>query len=215
MDSVVPISKTQKFKSKYLNTDVKHRFLSIFNTVKEGFKILMASMLLLFVPQNCGSTQCDFNEKFTVKSWSLFVLAFNFLTLLMLIGVYIAENIREFKLIKYFDKDESKPDNNLVSILGNHKDLAQRLYSWNKRVMITYIFAMTIFINNAILSGIIIYKDYYLDIQTITVYITNILLIFGKLYNGLLVSKNSVSKKMAYSLTLVEPISWNILDTDM
>lgn len=217
MDSVIPqppIQKTRKFKDKYLTKDALHKFISVFNTLKESFKILMASMLLLFVPQKCDSTQCEPYQRFTTLSWEPFVLAFNFLTLLFLASVYVSENIREFLLIKYFDKDESKPDNNLLSILPTNQTLAKRLTVWNRRIFGLYITTFLIFITNNILSGVLIYKDYYLDAQTITVYITNILLIFGKLYNGLIISRNSVKKNLAYSLTLSEPVSWNILDVD-
>jgi hypothetical protein len=218
MDSIIPqppIQKTRKFKEKYMTKDALHKFISVFNTLKESFKILMASMLLLFVPQKCDSTQCQPYQRFTTLSWEPFVLSFNFLTLLSLASVYLCENIREFLLIKYFDKDESKPDNNLISVLPSNKILSKNLTTWNSRIYKLYIFTFTIFLINNILSGILIYKDYYLDTQTITVYITNILLIFGKLYNGLIISRNSVKKNLAYSLTLSEPISWNILDVDI
>jgi hypothetical protein len=217
MDSIIPqppIQNTKKFKDKYLTKDALHKFISVFNTLKESFKILMASMLLLFVPQKCNSIQCEPYQRFTTLSWEPFVLAFNFLTLLSLSLVYIGENIREFSLIKYFDKDESKPDNNLLTILDSNQFLSKRLSVWNRRIFGIYTFTFLIFIINNILSGILIYKDYYLDAQTITVYLTNILLIFGKLYNGLIISRNSVKKNLAYSLTLSEPVSWNIFDLD-
>lgn len=207
-------NKDVKFKAKYMNKDVKDRMLSIFNTAKESFKILMASMLLLFVPQFCDNKECLPSERFTKPSWESFVLSLNFLTLVMLVGVYIAENIREFLMIKYFDKDESRPDNNLSSVLPSHPQLLKRLTSWNRSLFILYILTCIVFFCNIVLSGIVIFKDYYLDTQTITVYITNILLIFGKLYNGIYVSKKSLFKNMAYSLTIVEPVSWNILDKD-
>ena len=218
MDSIIPapapVTSLKKFKDKYASQDVKDRLVSVFNTIKESFKILMASMLLLFVPQKCDNSQCQPYQRFTTLSWEPFVLAINFLTLLSIASVYICENIREFLLIKYFDKDESKPDNNLISILSSHPILLKNLTTWNKRIFGLYVFTFLIFLLNNVLSGILIYKDYYLDVQTITVYITNILLIFGKLYNGLLISRKSMVKNMAYSLTLVEPVSWNILDMD-
>jgi len=222
MDSVIPApantpgvgTRLKKFKAKYTSQDAKDKLISVFNTIKESFKILMASMLLLFVPQKCDNSQCEPYQRFTTFSWEPFVLAFNFLTLLSIASVYICENIREFYLIKYFDKDESKPDNNLISVLSSHPILLKKLTLWNRRIFKLYIFTFVIFLINNVLSGILIYKDYYLDTQTITVYITNILLIFGKLYNGLIISKKSIVKNMALSLTLTEPISWNILDMD-
>jgi hypothetical protein len=200
--------------------DIKYNIFSIFNIAKESFKVLMACLLAIFVPQKCGTDVCSIYDNVSnLTDWNKLVLAFNFFTILLMLILYTCDMFREKFLIKYFDKDESKPDNNLLSILNSENDtiksIRNKLVKYNKICFWVYVLTFTSFIVNTTLSGILIFNDYYLDTRSITVFITNILLLIGKLYNGLSISYNSKKKCLAYSLTLVEPISWNVIDKDI
>ncbi len=208
--------------------DARHYMTSTFNTLKESFKVIMACLLAVFVPQNCSDNSnnnsnneedviCSIQQNiFNLTDWNKLVLAFNFATMGFFIILYLTENLRERFLIRYFDKDESKPDNNLLNVFQDkYLDIKKRLNRYNSVAFYVYLITLIFFITNTILSGILVFKDYYLDTRTITVFITNILLLSGKIFSGLSVAFESRKRSLAYSLTLQEPISWNVIDSNM
>jgi hypothetical protein len=194
---------------------------SSFNTLTESFKVVMACLLSIFVPQNCSTTSdkviCGIQENiYNLTDWNKLVLAFNFITMGFFCILYLTENFRERFLIRYLDKNESKPDNNLLTALTDeYSDIRKRLYKYNSLAFYVYLSTLLLFVVNGVLSGILVFKDYYLDTRTITVFITNILLLSTKIFNGLSVAFESKKRGLAYSLTLYEPISWNVIDSDV
>lgn len=194
---------------------------STINTLTESFKVIMACLLSIFVPQNCSINEdkmiCSISENlYNLTDWNKIVLAFNFITMGFFGILYLSENFRERFLIKYFDKNESKPDNNLLSVLSSdYPDIKKRLHKYNCLVFYIYLTVFSFFLINSVLSGVLVFNDYYLDTRTITVFITNILLLSGKIFNGLSISFDSTRRNLAYSLTLYEPISWNVIDSNV
>jgi hypothetical protein len=201
--------------------DYIHHSQSIFNTLKEMFKVIMACFLAVFVPQKCnGNEMCSVEDNITLLSeWNKLVLAFNCITAFFVVIVYLVESYREVFLIRHFDKNESEPDNNLMVILKSDNEILRKIGKGlryvNNLVFYAYFVSLLAFIANIVLSGVLIFNDHYLDSSSITIFITNILLLFGKLVNGFVISLQSKNKGVAYSLTLTEPISWNVIDKDV
>jgi hypothetical protein len=77
----------------------------------------------------------------------------------------------------------------------------------------TYAITSVFFVVNAILSGVLIFNDYFLDVRSATVYVTNILLLGGKMYTGTTLAFSAKQKEIAYSFYLTEPVNWNVLDS--
>lgn len=206
------------------SADHKQRALVLFNMAKESFKVVMASMLVVFVPQLCHDDEtlktnphlCTTRENvMNITDWNTFVLAWNLLTVGLMVGLYVVENRREFWLIRMLDADKTKPDTAIQEVLAEHPALRRRLFVWNRAMFWTYALTAAFFAVNAVLSGVLIFNDYYLDVRSATVYITNILLLGGKMYTGVTLAHEAKKKEIAYSFYLTEPVNWNVLDASM
>lgn len=204
------------------STDCQQKALVLFNMAKESFKVVMACMLVVFVPQLChddevrktGPHICSTRENVMyITDWNAFVLAWNLLTVGMMLALYAAENRREFWLIRMLDADKTKPDTAIQEVLAQYPDLRRQLFVWNRAMFWTYAITSGFFVVNAILSGVLIFNDYFLDVRSATVYVTNILLLGGKMYTGTTLAFSAKQKEIAYSFYLTEPVNWNVLDS--
>ena len=73
---------------------------------------------------------------------------------------------------------------------------------------------VTFNIINFILSSVLIYVYYYLDYRSITVLITNFILIIDKLINCFNVSNKSVEEMLPISAYMTTPVVFNTIDND-
>lgn len=204
------------------SADCQQRALVLFNMAKEAFKVVMACMLVVFVPQLChddehlktGPHLCTTRENvMNITRWNAFVLAWNLLTVCMMTALYATENRREFWLIRMMDADKTKPDGAIQSVLAAYPQIRQRLSVWNRTMFWAYAVTAAFFMVNAVLSGVLIFNDYFLDVRSATVYVTNILLLGGKIYTGVTLSFSAKQKELATSFYLTEPVQWNVLDS--
>lgn len=203
------------------SADRQQRFLVLFNMAKEAFKVVMACMLVVFVPQLChddevlrtGPHLCTTRENvMNITRWNTFVLAWNLLTVGMMTSLYAAENRREFWLIRMLDADKTKPDGAIQSVLAAYPGVRRKLSTWNRAMFCAYAVTAAFFVINAVLSGVLIFNDYFLDVRSATVYVTNILLLGGKMYTGVTLAFSAKQKELATSFYLTEPVQWNVLD---
>jgi len=182
----------------------------------EIYRALIASFLILFVPQKCGDHVCSFSENAETGSDSLYNAGFifNFITMAAFMALYYAEVRREIKLIAYLDVNTSRPSDNqsvgevLDNIQPHHKESI--LYYDSLYIKAGYI-TITCFGINSILSGLIVYK-YYLDDKTTTTFITSLLFVIQKLQQ-VYVTLNT-EKNIFYSSYLSSKVQYNDLDKD-
>ena len=76
---------------KILNKDSKELLLSYLATVIECYKVFVACLLVVFVPQYCeeSKTTCSLKENFSnLSRFNEFVLFYNFFTLMYFIYFY-------------------------------------------------------------------------------------------------------------------------------
>lgn len=190
--------------------------ISIIPTVAfELYRVFISSFLILFVPQKCEDHVCQLHENLvfeTAKYGAGVVL--NFITMAGFLGLYFIEIKRENRLICYLEVSANKPNDNLSV------EKALELLPLDKRTSILYLdkcyqkwgFCMLfIFLVNAILSGFVVF-DYYLDKQTTSTYITNILFIITKLVD--IYSIANTEKNVFYSAYLKDRIQYNDVDPD-
>ena len=184
--------------------------------ILELYRVLIASFLILFVPQTCGDHICSIEENAQTGSDPLYNAGFTFncITLAAFLTMYFAEIKREGKMIAYLDVNpKCMTDNESVGLV------LERLPIERKNTILFYdafyqksgYAALTCFVINTILSGFVVYK-YYLDDKTTSTFITSVLFMITKM--GDVYSTVSTEKNIFYSAYLKGKIQYNDLDVD-
>jgi len=182
----------------------------------ELYRVLVSSLLILFVPQDCGGGNlCTMTENMNSDS-QLYTagLFFNFATLFVFVVMYYFEVKRENKLITYLDVNKSiATDNDSVGKELEHLPGEKRnnILSFDKYYQKTAYIAMGSFAVNSIISGVVVY-NYSLGNQTTTTIITNILFMVSKL-GDVYVTVNT-DQNIFYSAYLKGKIQYNGVDPD-
>jgi len=181
----------------------------------ELYRVLVSSLLVLFVPQKCDDHVCSLNENM-VWEYHLYNagLVVNFITLFSFLSLYYCEVKRENRLITYLDVNKNVPcDNESVGkalnlLTSERRNNILHIDLWYQRAAYT---SILLFIFNTILSGFVVF-DYYLDNQTTSTYITNILFMVTKL--GDIYATANTEKNVFYSAYLKGKIQYNDVDPD-
>ena len=157
------------------------------------YRFITVSLLLVFIPQKCGNDICTYKENmFRESHFEQFVLAFNFLTLLIYLISLYAEWLREKFCDDYLCIDPSYPDDYLKTNVFNFPDTESTLINISKHYY--YLTLVLLFTNmlNITLSSIV-FSYCFFGFQTITMIITYLILIVERIY--LMISISSVSQK--------------------
>ena len=201
-----------------LTDDQKQTIKSIILLLSESFKVLVATLLSIFVPQRCDNQVdklCTMVDNFTnLTNYNIAVTTINFITLGCFISLYIIEYMREDWCIEYLDIDYDKPNTNLKIEIDKYPDYKEKLMVLNNRYYNITILVVCTNIINFILSAILIYGYYYLDYRSVTVLLTNIILIVDKIINCFNVSNKAVKEILPISAYMSSPVIFNIVDRD-
>jgi hypothetical protein len=196
--------------------DLQQKIGMTATVVLELYRVLAASMLILFVPQLCEDHVCSFEENAQTGVDPLYNAGFtmNCLTLAAFVFMYYAESGRERKLIAYMDVNPKEPcDNqsvgNLLVTLPDTK--RETILFYDKLYCRTGYLALTCFVVNTILSGFVVYK-YYLDDQTTTTFITSVLFMIQKIVD--VYATVNTERNVFYSAYLRGKIQYNDVDKD-
>uniref|UniRef100_A0A6C0I0J8 Uncharacterized protein n=1 Tax=viral metagenome TaxID=1070528 RepID=A0A6C0I0J8_9ZZZZ len=207
----------QKYIAEVLsNQDFLQRLYLIMGVSIELYRVLVSSLLIIFIPQNCGGKLCTMKENLESKDYTYNVgLIFNFTTLGSFILLYAFEISRENKLIKYLEVNPRNPrDNESLEVVFNkipakYHDKIYRVDSYYQKI--SYI-CVLLFIVNVVLSGIVVYQ-YSLGNQTTTNYITNILFMATKVYDTYYVA--NTDKSIFYSAYMRDHVQFNDIDPNL
>ena len=195
--------------------DFDQKVSMVFTTLFEIYRVLMSSLLLLFVPQSCGDEQCALSDKvFPDSGYEKFVACHNYVVMVMFFGFYALEIRRELFFINYLHTNRFKPrDNDSVEEAlgqlddvrkGRIEDAASRYKSWG------YI-CMGAFVMNTVFSSVAIFNN-LLDSKTITVLLTNVMFMSTKLNDVHTVS--NTKKYVFLSSYLTRKVQFNDVDPD-
>ena len=198
------------------NQDTKQKIGVATTVAVEFYRALVASFLILFVPQSCGDHVCSFSENAQTGPDPLYNagFAFNCITMAAFAALYYAEVRREGKLIAYLDVNPAKPsDNDSVG------QVLEKMPKYRSDGILYYdslytkagYTVITCFSINTVLSGLVVYK-YYLDDKTTTTYITSVLFVIQKLLQVYATLKTD--KNVFYSAYLIGKIQYNDMDKD-
>jgi len=203
------ISKTigdQDFKQK-LNVNISF--------IMELYRVVMASFLILFVPQKCGEEICGMFENIQSDD-PLNSIGFgtNIASFLSFLVMYYYEIRRENKMITYLHINPELPnDDEAVDEALNslpEKKKKSILYLDKRYQKSTYI-AMGTFIVNTALSSVVI-SNSYLDNKTITALLTNVLFMALKIVDAYGIA--NTDENIFYSAYLKSKTQYNDVDPD-
>ncbi len=197
------------------NQDLNQKMNVAVSVSVEFYRVLVSCLLLVFVPQGCGGEVCTYSENVSEGTQKYNAcLALNFLTMFAFVLMYIFEVKRENRLITYLEVNKSLPcDNETVGKVLERLPEEKRNSVWSldyyyQKIAYT---AMFLFVGNTVLSGIIIY-DYYLDNQTTTTFVTNVLFMVTKV--GDVYTTINTDKNIFYSAYLKGKVQFNDVDPD-
>ena len=182
--------------------------------VLEVYRVLMGSFLTLFVPQSCGDKLCGLTENITTTDLYTASFSMNVITFACSMIMYMFEVKREVTMINYLHVNDDVPTDNdevgkvLVKLPEKKKNQILALDKiYQKMSYITFV----LFLVNSVLSGVVIY-DHYLDNKTLTVFITNVLFMAGKL--GDVYAITNTEENIFYSAYLKHRVQYNDVDPD-
>jgi hypothetical protein len=203
----------EKAIEKMNNQEFYQRYKAISNITLELFRVVTSSLMIIFVPQNCGDHICTFDEILQFDNNQKGIgLSINFITLFSFFFMYLVEMYRENLLIKYLDVNPNMPNDseylsNIMEILPNNKK--QRILNGNVYYMYVSYFTIIVYIINAVISGIII-NDAYLNSQTYATFITYVIFMINKLTNAY--SVVNTNENVFFSAYLKTNVQFNDID---
>ena len=181
----------------------------------EVYRVLMGTLLIFVVPQDCNGEACTMQERFHFNDgYSQFSIGFNFFTLFAFLMLYVVEVKREHKMITYLEVNRFKPrDNEAVgeALELLHPDRLKTLLNYDKTYMHAgYACIATYILNTAFSLGVI--GQRVLNSTTYTVLLTNILFMGSKLANVYEVAHTKPNVFLSSYLT--RKIQYNDVDPD-
>jgi hypothetical protein len=216
LSSIIKEESSNKKEEEVDNQDTNQKIGVAATVAVEFYRALVASFLILFVPQDCGGHVCSFSENAQTGPDPLYNagFAFNCITMAAFSVLYYAEVRREGKLIAYLDVNPAKPSNNAAVglVLGELPKYCSEAILYYDGLYIKAGYTVIVcFAVNTVLSGLVVYK-YYLDDKTTTTYITSVLFVIQKLIQVYATLKTE--KNVFYSAYLSGKIQYNDVDKD-
>ena len=208
-------STIQRLQTAIKDQDNNQKLTAAVSVTLELYRVLVSSLLILFVPQKCNDHVCTFQENMETESNAYTAgLVVNFVTMFAFLILYSVEIKRENKLIAYLEVNPSQPtDNSSVgqSLQRLSEEKRNNILSLDRYYQRSAYSAMVFFVVNAVLSGIIVY-DYSLGNQTTTTIITNILFMVMKLADVYTIV--NTEENIFYSAYLKGKVQFNDVDPD-
>lgn len=202
-----------KINDKINDQDFNQKMAVSIAVILELYRVLVSSFLVLFVPQKCDDHVCSLSENMVFENHLYNAgLVFNFITMASFLAMYTLEIKRENRLITYLEVNKAvASDNNSVGTALEKLSVEKRDSIWqlDKYYMYSGRASIIIFIVNTILSGFVVY-EYYLDSQTTSTYITNILFMVTKLAD--VYANVNTEKNVFYSAYMKGKIQYNDVD---
>lgn len=197
--------------------DTQEILVAYLSTAIECYKVFIACLFSIFVPQYCPETgqTCTLKENFSnLTRFNEFVIVFNFFNLGLFIYLYYLQNTRETYFITHLEANKNIADNGLKTSLKEKTHIMERVVKHNNSFYKTVKATMAVFYINVVFSSVLIFYYFYDGFRSVTVLVTNVLLVSQKLYQTLSISSTSCNLEtpMALSTTLLEPVSYNDID---
>tara|TARA_B100001094_G_scaffold253896_1_gene252453 strand:- start:240 stop:875 length:636 start_codon:yes stop_codon:yes gene_type:complete len=197
-----------------IDHDIIQRFKVAGIFLLQIYKVTTGTMLSIFVPQSCGEQICTLTENYNnTDIYHQVVVYWNAFSWVTFFTYYLIELRREEWSIKHLDIDNNKPDNSLKQIIITEPKLDKYMDKLNLWYYRTLLFNCCVYTLNLALSAKLV-KDGYHSSSTLSCFASFSLLVLMKLYNSLIVARNSVKHDKMMSAYMSEFVSFNVLDAD-
>jgi len=215
MDHVTYIPNTcyQIIYNTVTNQDFQQKTIMVISVSLELYRVMVSSLLLLFIPQKCNDHVCSLHENLN-ETDTLYKDGFilNYLTATAFVLLYATEIRREEKLIKLLEVNPNISTDNesvgkRIEVFQEYKK--KQLYQVDLQYQIASYLIMCIFIINTIYSWRVIYP-HSLGNQTLLNFVTNILFMISKLSNVLVII--NTDKHVFFSAYLNTKVQFNDID---
>jgi hypothetical protein len=193
------------------NQDNKQYLIVSMLFLLEFYKITVSTLLLMFVPQQCGEVVCSFQQNIVLGNDVKrdIGIIINFITMFFFVLLYIIELSREKMLIKYLDVNPNNPrDNQSLSIIFEALPPKKK---WNIYFLDYYyqVFSWFLFFligSNIIVSYLVLY-NIMVTYQALTILLTYLSVSLTKLYELYYVA--FTDKNIFYSAYLKDKVQFN------
>ena len=197
-----------------IDVDIKERLKITFLFFLQSYKVIMGSLLVVFVPQECNDHVCSVYENFTNKNtFHNVCLSFNYLSVLLFLICYVIELKRENWCIEFLDINKDFSDNHLSTVLEKRPELKAQITIINNRYYLSSCATIIVYFINLIISSVYLFSR-SLGLNTLTAYLSFVLLILVKLNNAYLISKDTKKNLRLHSAYMSEFQSFNVIDKD-
>jgi len=197
------------------NQDRNQKVSMIFTTLFEIYRVLMSSLLLMFVPQQCGDAQCSLNDKvFPDNDYEKFVAISNYIAMTTFFVFYYYEVTREMYFINYLHTNRFKSrDNDSVEVAMKQldDDRKEKIENAADTYRTMGYVCTGGFAFNTVVSSVAVFSN-FLDSKTITVMVTNVMFMSLKLYDVYFVT--NTKKHIFLSAYLNRKVQFNDVDPD-
>lgn len=198
----------------FSSQDFQQKANMAFNVTVELYRVLVSSMLVVFVPQKCGDTMCSIidTHRYHEDSNLFAILCLNFVTMFFFVIMYSVEIKREERFIRILEVNKTiSTDNDSVGkrIAKLPPKKQKQLFDVDRYYRYTSCLATVVFAVNSALSANIIQKA-SLGNQTLFNLITNVLFMVSKVTNVWYIS--NTGKNVFLSAYLNTKVQFNDLD---
>jgi len=213
MDRVTYIPQTfyQMVYNTVKNQDFQQKTNMVISVSLELYRVMVSSLLLLFIPQACGTNTCTLEENLGRTDYKT-GFALNYLTVAAFILLYATEIRREEKLIKLLEVNPTISTDNasIGQRIENFEEYKKhQLYQVDEHYQYASYIVISIFIINTIYSWRLIYMN-SIGNQTLLNFVTNILFMISKLSNVLVII--NTDKHVFFSAYLNTKVQFNDID---
>jgi hypothetical protein len=205
-----------------VSQDTKEMLISYGSSFLEAYKVCMACLLSLFVPQYCTRTNepggtCSLKENLQdLNGFNTFVVVLNFVTLGAFIYLYSLQNRRETYLITHLDSSQDVAVTALKDSCKDHPNIFTRVIEHNSTLMKLVKIVSVMFTCNAVCSAVLVIEMFYDGARTVTTLISSVLLVSAKLVSMYTVCDSCLDKDTPLALSTFRstPVGYNVIDED-
>ena len=178
------------------------------------YKVTTGTMLSLFIPQSCENRICSLQENYeNSETYHQMTFYWNAFSMITFFAYYLVELRREEWAIKYLDIDNDQSDNGLKEIIRKEPILDKKMDRLNIYYYNLLRFNCLVYFIN-VGMGVKMIKDTYHSSSTLSCFFSFVLLVLMKLYNSIIVARESVHNDKMMSAYMCEFVSFNVLDKD-
>jgi hypothetical protein len=207
-----------------VDVDTQFRIRAAAMFALEFYKIMMGTLLTIFVPHRCQPDRsdevCSVGEvlaqiRDSDEGWRRSAAALNVCSALAVIVLYGFELYRENWMIEYLDVDASKPNDNLDAEIEAYPAFKATMHRLNRLYLRASKAVAALVVGNFAVSGVyLFFSSFFAGVQTLTALVSYLILVLMKLVTTEINAKASVRKDRAYSAYLLVHKTYNTIDAD-